>query len=120
MIDEGLPDPFADIDYSQSHEQSSLDEMEALRTQFLRRSRTDLDRFAAVTDSEYWFCLCFASREQKELFLRAMQWLEFGDKYLDGQRVAARQGIPLPEARIPFVTEKPDPALSELSLPLPE
>jgi hypothetical protein len=62
-------------------------------------------RYAAdrelVTEAEYWFCLVFESRDQKETFLKAMGWWLIGDKYLDGTEVARRQNIPLPIVRFP-------------------
>ncbi|MFT3791522.1 MAG: hypothetical protein QM741_10665 [Rudaea sp.] len=60
------------------------------------------ERFVAATDSEYWACLCFQNREQKEAFLSALGILDIGDKYLDGPLVAKRLGIELPSAEVPY------------------
>lgn len=58
-------------------------------------------RFVDATDSEYWVCVCFQTREQKEDFLDRMGWTPMGDKYLDGLDVAALHGIKLPPAPQP-------------------
>jgi hypothetical protein len=110
------PDPLAGLVYTGNAEVDSAGEAEGVKTAFLQRSKAERARFVAATDSEYWFAVCFQSREQKEAFLRAMKWLGYGDKYLDGTKVARRQGISLPEASVPFLTEKPD--LTDLALPL--
>lgn len=52
-------------------------------------------RYLDATDSEYWFALCFQSREQKEQFLAALGWADLGDKYLDGAQVARRMNVQL-------------------------
>lgn len=112
-------DPFAAVEYTGSVEADSLVELAALKTAFGQRAAAERGRFVAATDSEYWCCLAFQTRAQKERFLQAMGWIALGDKYLDGVAVAARQGIELPPASVPFVAAKPDAALTALSLPLP-
>ena len=94
------------------------EQLNELQKGFQERARQEQLRFQDVTDSEYWCCLCFESREQCNAFLRAVNWLQFGDKYLDGTLIAEALKIPLPEANIPYVKEKPDRVLNDLSLPL--
>jgi hypothetical protein len=111
-------DPLKDVPYTGDVEQDAAAELDALQTAFGDRTRKERQRFVAATDSEYWFAVCFQSREQKERFLLALNWVRFGDKYLDGTLLAEKLGIALPPANVPFVTEKPDRTLNELSLPL--
>lgn len=61
---------------------------EALRNEI--KSKDDM------FDSEFWIAVCFQSREQKEAFLRALNLLDHGDKYLDGYVVAEKLGVELP------------------------
>lgn len=53
------------------------------------------------TDSEFWFCIGFQNRAQKDEFLTKLGIMELGDKYLDGVEVAKTLGIkmetPMPE-----------------------
>jgi hypothetical protein len=53
---------------------------------FKERSAQEAKRFQDATDSEYWFAVCFQTREDKERFLK--EFLpKLGDKYLDGRKV---------------------------------
>ena len=97
-----MPDP------SGNPEDDSAADLDAVQQGFRNRAKAESDRFALATDSEYWACICFQSRDQKEAFLAALKILEFGDKYLDGQLVAERLGVKLPAANVPY---KPDPKL---------
>lgn len=77
---------------------------------FRDRQKTEAKRLTAVTDSEYWFAVCFTTREQKEAFLKALHWdLATGgdDKYLDGVALAQKIGVVLPPAALHAV---PPPA----------
>ncbi len=68
-----------------------------------------------ANDTEYWFAVYFQSREQKEAFLKAMKWFEHGDKYLDGQYVAKKQGVSLPPRPAPYKVGKLDKKLVDLT-----
>lgn len=112
-------DPAEDLPEFQNDTQHPLpDDLHKLKASLSDQIRQDTARFQAATDTEYWFCVQFDSREQKEAFLKAMNWLDLGDKYLYGDDVAERQGIDLPDAYVPFVPEKPDPALNSIAGPL--
>lgn len=89
-------------------EKDSSADLDAVQQGFRNRAKAESDRFALATDSEYWACICFQTREQKEAFLSALKILEFGDKYLDGQLVAERLGVKLPGSQVPY---KPEPKL---------
>lgn len=58
-------------------------------------------------DSEFWVCLCFQTRAQKEEFLRQLGHdLMVSDKYVDGIELAKRIGARLSPAPKP-ITSKP-------------
>ena len=78
-------------------EADSFADLDEVQAGFRKRTKMEAQRFADVTDSEYWFAVCFRTRAQKEAFLRAMKWMEFGDKYLPGELVAKELGIDLPD-----------------------
>jgi len=78
--------------------------LSAVQSGFRERAKTEADRFTLATDSEYWACVCFQTREQKEAFLAALNILKFGDKYLDGELVAKELGVTLPSADVPYNT----------------
>ena len=65
-----------------------------------------------TVDPEYWVCVCFQSREQKEEFLAKAGWLDLGEKYLDGLEVARRLGV----AVLPIPLDTKTPPLAPKSL----
>lgn len=85
-------------------ELDSKADLEAIDEGFRARAKDEAARFRLATDSEYWFCVCFQSREQKEEFLRKMDLIDIGDKYLDGQLVAGRLGVEISEQDVPYNT----------------
>jgi hypothetical protein len=107
-LGEAVPDALAGVKETGDVEVDAAAELEAVRKAFLnRKEKASKDRLWAGLDSEYWFCVCFQSRDQKEAFLKAMKWFEHGDKYLDGKFVAKKLGVALPAVDLRFVNEKP-------------
>ncbi len=94
-------DPFRDIKYVGDLEKDAAAEMVAMSTGFKERAQQEAARFELATDSEFWFAVAFQSREQKEAFLAAMQWLQNGDKYLNGVALADQMGIDIPQVQLP-------------------
>lgn len=116
MSQEPTPDPLADVELTGDVEVDSANELSALLTGFRERARQENDRFTLATDSEFWFSIGFKSREQKETFLAALEWLQFGDKYLDGTAVAHALGIILPPVQLSNPVKRGvDRRLSELT-----
>lgn len=96
-------------------ELDSAADLAAVDKGFRERAKDESARFRLATDSEYWFAVCFQSREQKEEFLRKMDLFDIGDKYLDGQIVADRLGVEISEQDVPYNTSsKIDPKLLKL------
>ena len=87
-----------------SAEVDSAADLDAVQEGFRKRAHDEGKRFALATDTEYWSCICFQTREQKEAFLSALGVLKYGDKYLDGALVAKALGIDLPSADVPYNT----------------
>jgi hypothetical protein len=91
--------PLDNVPLKGNIEEDSLVELTELQKGFQDRSKQENDRFKLSTDSEYWCCICFSSREQKEHFLKQTNLLEIGDKYLDGYKVAKKFNIELPKVK---------------------
>lgn len=91
------PDPLASVEYTGNVAEDSASELTALKDQgFDQRRRNEANRFKQATDSEFWFAVCFESREQKETFLAALPNAKrLGDKYIDGKALATSMGISL-------------------------
>lgn len=89
------PDPLAGVEYTESEETNAKLELNAMQLAFKARREREAQRFENATDSEFWFAVCFKTREQKEKFLQLAQLIELGDKYLDGEKVAEVLNIKL-------------------------
>jgi hypothetical protein len=82
--------------------EAAAERVETLPGSFRERAEKERERFIDSTDSEYWVCVCFETREKKEQFLKNLGLFEHGDKYLDGDFVAEKLGIKLEARRAKF------------------
>jgi hypothetical protein len=96
------PDYFVAPDETGDPEVDARATLDAVSEGFRARMRDEANRFRDSTDSEFWFAVCFQSREQKEAFLGALKVLLHGDKYVDGQVLAEALGIALPKADVRY------------------
>jgi len=114
-VDEAADDPLAGIEYTGDPEADSAHELAAVKSAFQERAECESKRREKATDSEFWICLCFQSRDQVEEFLRNSGWGRTTDKYLDGQRVAKKAGITITEDTGGFGSIRIDRKLADLS-----
>lgn len=82
-----------------------------LQSGFRKRAADESKRFGLATDSEYWACICFQTRDQKEAFLTKLDIMKFSSdkiegRYFDGISVAQQLGIDLPKADVPYKTSE--------------
>ena len=99
---------FGDFDGDESAKRTAAGRKEELSDLLVKlKARADAEQqvFLENVDSEYWFCVCFQTRAQKDEFLQRMGWAELGDKYLDGLAVAEAQGLAL-ENKTPAVRKR--------------
>lgn len=87
-VGKGVPDPLAGVEYTGDLAADAAAELTAMEQGYRDRASAEADRFRAATDSEFWFAVCFTSREEKEAFLDELGARSIGDKYLDGQVLA--------------------------------
>ena len=73
---------------SGSFAEDSVKELSELEAGLKERKAAEAARFKRATDSEFWFAVCFETREEKDDFLRWTGLIELGDKYIDGRVVA--------------------------------
>lgn len=85
-------------DAAVSAEAQADEELSFVLLAFQARAQEESKRFWDAVDSEFWFCVYFKTRAQKEAFLNALQWTEHGDKYLDGRVLAEQMNVDLPAA----------------------
>ena len=91
--------PLAALPLKGDVEVDAREELTELQKGFAQRRHEESRRRELATDSEYWFAVCFSSREQKEHFLKALNLIADGDKYLDGYKVAEKFGVVLPKVK---------------------
>jgi hypothetical protein len=91
----GLP-PIAATDTEQIANREVVDMM----TMIKENRKNNAERFRDIEAGEFWFCVCFQSRSQKEDFVKML--LErypghdnFGDKYVSGLELAEMLDIPV-------------------------
>ena len=95
MFDDGDDNPLADLEMvGDLQEDADAGMSEALR-QIIERKKATQERFRVATDPEFFFCVCFQSRDQKDEFLRLAKWADLGDKYINGLEVARRMAVPI-------------------------
>lgn len=92
----GLPEISGD-----DPEQVAAQEVDNMMALIRENRKNYAERFRDVEAGEFWFCVCFQSRGQKEEFIRGL--LEkyapndtperFGDKYISGLELAAMLDI---------------------------
>jgi hypothetical protein len=61
----------------------------------IERRKAQNERFRITSDPEYFFCVCFQSRDQKDEFLKATHWDDLGNKFINGLEVARRMNVPV-------------------------
>lgn len=94
------PEPKGQIISVDDLEKEAAAESFAILDAFKKRAADENARLTDATDSEFWIAMCFQTREQKDEFLRKANFDKFGDKYLDGMKVAEQMGIKL-ESEVP-------------------
>ena len=79
-----LPDPLESVDYSKCggrFEQESAAEAMAIFDAF--NSLEKQKQYTEATDSHFWICVVFDSRDDAEKYLDDMNLRKHGDKYID-------------------------------------
>ena len=71
-------------------------EVDAIAAGFRERRAREAERFELATNSDYWFCVCFATEAQRSAFLESTGWNVLGFRFLDGRDLAQRLGVDLP------------------------
>lgn len=85
--------------YSKTIKEIPLDkEMAETNLEISKVLKEQQERFTLNTDSEFWCSIYFKTRDQKEAFLKALNVdLRIEDKYIDGNNLAKRMKIKLPD-----------------------
>lgn len=68
-------------------EKQTLEDLGEVEKSFRERMKKENKRFLDMCDTEYWFCVCFTSRAQKEELLKLLK-MDVDEKYIDGRELA--------------------------------
>ena len=93
--------PEKELEYTGDLEHDAKLEITEVATSFRARMKEEAARRKSATDSEYWCCLVFQSREQVEAFVQSTKWAKHDAKYIDGRIAARALGIALPPDGLP-------------------
>ena len=94
-------DPLEDVEYDDGNLELSADrELSEIVKQIKERRQARMEMFRVARDPDYWFALCFQSREQRDEFLQKSGWIDLGDKYLNGLAIARRLGLDVPPVEL--------------------
>lgn len=87
-------------------EQDVARELGEVERSFRERMAAENKRFRDMCDTEYWFCVCFTSRAQKEEFL-AKIGIDTDLKYIDGKDMARAYRKAIKEPDLEFAEVQP-------------
>lgn len=85
---------------------------------FKERASKEAERYRQAVDGEFWICVVFQTREQKEQFLSniGIDRILHGDKYIDGWDMAKALKVPLDRASMRYnISDKLDRKLIDLA-----
>ncbi|MDK4689683.1 hypothetical protein [Kingella negevensis] len=72
----------------------SFADLEAVKAAFKARLMADSSKVRPI-DNKHYFVLCFQTRAAKTAFLNQSNMRKYGDKYLNGCKIATDKGIEL-------------------------
>ena len=100
------PDPAL----SRGLEADATEEVSLALQTILAERAANRDRYRVTNDRDYYVLICFQSRDQKLEFLDKTGWLQFGERFIDGLRLARLLGVDVEPINLPMRTyPKPMP-----------
>ena len=106
-----MPDPTGNAEIDSEKDLSELE------SGFRKRAADEGRRFALATDTEFWAAISFHTSEQRNAFFAALGVtdLSIGNRYFDGNAIAQRLGISLPDTPEMPGVKTPDPTWIEFT-----
>jgi hypothetical protein len=90
-----LKTSFAKTNKKSSKVENNEKQAEAIKSNFLQGITEQQKKFQQDTDMEFFICIAFQNRKQKEEFIKQKGWDKLGDKYYAGIQIAEKEGIKL-------------------------
>lgn len=120
LFDNDTLDPLKNLNYTGDIETDAENEVSEILAAIKQEKQERRDQYRLLVDSEFWLCICFQSREQKDQFLDMAGWQRLGDKYLDGLKVAELMEMPLEPIMLPKKTVREAPVLLRKTPTIPK
>lgn len=95
-----------DLDMPESFEEATKAEVSEVLAAFRKRAKEEAAQKEKNTSTDFWFVVYFASQEQRDQFLSALNLIERLERdgvdfqYIDGQMLANAVGVPLAKERL--------------------
>ena len=109
-------EPEDGVPYAGTFEADSKAELGQVLKDMQGQAKAAQERFRLNTDTDYYLCLCFVSRDQKREFLDRLAMTDLGERFLSGVEVAKRLGVKLTPVDYKPHAGKADKGLSDLVL----
>ncbi len=93
------------VEFSADLEENADAVMGRVKEVFIENEQQKLDDYRTMLNPYFYAVVIFQSEEQKREFLRLAGWLDLGELYIDGLKVAQRMGLDVPP--IPLEVKKP-------------
>jgi hypothetical protein len=71
------------------------EQAQEIKSNFIQGITDKQKKFQQDTDMEFFVCIAFQNREQKEDFIKQKGWDKLGDKYYAGVDIAEIEGVNL-------------------------
>lgn len=97
-----VPDPLEGLPDTGSVQENAKQELKAIQSHFKKSVQHEKRNISHRFDTEYWLCVVFEDRAQKQAFVKALGMLKEGDKYIDGRQLAHRFNIEIPESTMRY------------------
>lgn len=109
-------DILKDVPALDNAEAEAKEETSAVLQGFADRKKAEATRQAYAEDGEFFTCLVFQSKDQRDAFIKALNLRPEDPQYLDGQAIAKALNIDLPAPAGKPTLPRIDKDLADLAL----
>jgi hypothetical protein len=96
LFDDGVESLFAGVEFSGDLQEDSDATMSTALREIIERKKASQERFRVAIEPDFYFCVCFQSREQKDEFLKLAGWEGVeGARFVNGLEIARQMDIPI-------------------------
>ena len=98
---EPFPETESAVPMPESFEEGTKEEISEVLSAFRQRAKDEEAAKAKNVSTDFWFAVYFASQEQRDVFLRAVNLvMHLDDQYIDSMTFARAVGVDIPNEEI--------------------